>query len=75
MDTRQIRFVANRPGLNEQSASKPGPILKTLPDWYRNAERFATDPATGKPRELPNGGGKIPTWKACPAVFDVMGSG
>lgn len=24
---------------------------------------------------MPDGGGKIPTWKACPAVFDVMGSG
>jgi hypothetical protein len=33
------------------------------------------NPATGKPWELPDGGGKIPTWKACPAVFDVMGSG
>jgi hypothetical protein len=24
---------------------------------------------------MPDGSGKIPTWKACPAVFDVMGSG
>lgn len=75
MDTRKIRFVSNRPWLTEASASKPGPIIKTLPDWYRRADRFAIDPETGKPWQMPGGGGKIPTWKACPAVFDVMGTG
>ena len=50
-------------------------MIKTLPDWYRKADRFAMNPATGTPWERPDGGGKIPTWKACPAVFDVMGSG
>lgn len=75
MDTKKIKFVANRPWLNEDSASKPGPIIKTLPDWYRNAERYHTDPVTGKPLEAPVIGGKSPTFKACPAVFDVMGSG
>lgn len=75
MDTQKIKFVANRPWLTEESASKPGPMQKTLPDWYRKADRFAINPATGKPWEMPDGGGKIPTWKACPAVFDVMGTG
>lgn len=75
MDTKKIRFVANRPWLNEQSFSRPVPIAKTIPEWYRQADRFAKDPATGKYWEMPNIGGKIPTWKACPAVFDVMGSG
>ncbi|MCP5144550.1 MAG: hypothetical protein H6978_06970 [Gammaproteobacteria bacterium] len=75
MDTKNIKFVSNRPWLNEQSASKPGPIIKTLPEWYRQADRFAINPETGKPWELPDGGGKIPTWKACPAVFDIMGTG
>lgn len=75
MDTRKIRFVKNRPWLTEQSASRPGPIIKTLPDWYRQADRFDMDPLTGKPLEAPDGSGKYPTFKACPAVFDVMGSG
>lgn len=75
MDTRKIRFVSNRPWLTDASASKPGPVIKTLPDWYRKADRFAIDRSTGKPWEMPDGGGKIPTWKACPAVFDVMGAG
>ncbi len=75
MDTQKMKFVSNRPWLNEESASKPGPIIKTLPDWYRKADRFAMNPMTEKPWEAPDGSGKIPTWKACPAVFDVMGSG
>ena len=75
MDTQKIRFVKNMPWLTEDSPSKPGPIIKTLPGWYRNADRFNMDPNTGKPYEAPDGGGKLPTFKACPAVFDVMGSG
>ena len=75
MDTQKIKFVKNMPWLNESSASKPGPIIKTLPGWYRNADRYNMDPRTGKPYEPPDGSGKLPTFKACPAVFDVMGSG
>jgi len=75
VDTKKIKFVSNRPWLTKESISKPEPILKTIPEWYRNADRFARDPATGKHWEMPKTGGKIPTWKACPAVFDVMGSG
>ncbi|HUF73964.1 MAG TPA: hypothetical protein VMR74_13825 [Gammaproteobacteria bacterium] len=75
MDTRKIRFVSNRPWLNDESASRPEPISKTIPDWYRKADRFAVNPETGKPWETPDGGGKIPTWKACPAMFDAMSSG
>ncbi len=75
METKKIRFVSNRPWLTEDSASKPGPMIKTLPEWYRRADRHAVNPETGKPWQLPDGGGKIPTWKACPAVFDIMGTG
>jgi hypothetical protein len=75
VDTRKIKFVSNRPWLTETSVSRPAPIMKTLPEWYRKADRFAMNPETGKPWEMPDGSGKIPTWKACPAVFDVMGSG
>lgn len=75
MDTQKAKFVINRPWLNAESDSKPLPALKTIPEWYRNADRFAVNPMTQKPWELPNGQGKIPTWKACPAVYDIMGSG
>lgn len=75
MESKKIKFVSNRPWLTPDSPSKPGPILKTIPTWYKEADRFAVNMVTGKPWELPNDGGKIPTWKACPAVYDVMGSG
>jgi hypothetical protein len=68
-----IKFVSNRPWLSKDSDSKPEPIIKTIPDWYRKADRFAKKP-DGEFWENP-GGGKIPTWKACPAIFDIMGTG
>jgi hypothetical protein len=68
-----IKFVSNKSWLNEDSPSKPGPVLKTIPDWYRNADRFAMRP-DGEHWVGPDGG-KIPTWKACPAIYDIMGSG
>lgn len=68
-----IKFVSNRSWLNEDSQSKPSPVIKSIPDWYKNADRYAT---------MPNGdywispdGGKVVTWKACPAIYDIMGTG
>jgi hypothetical protein len=75
VDTQKIRFVANRYWLTQESVSRPEPAIKTIPEWYRKAARFVPDTTTGKPLEMPDGGGKVPTWKACPAVFDVMGTG
>ena len=68
-----ISFVSNRPWLTEESKSRPVPIIKTIPDWYRQADRFAKKPE-GEFWQGPDGG-KIPTWKACPAIFDIMGTG
>lgn len=68
-----IKFISNRPWLSTESKSLPTPILKTLPEWYKNADRFARKP-DGEHWSGPDGG-KIPTWKACPAIYDIMGSG
>jgi hypothetical protein len=75
LETQKIKFVRNRPWLTLDSDSAPKPTIKTIPDWYRKADRFAQNPVTGKAWEMPDGTGKIPTWKACPAVFDIMGTG
>lgn len=75
LNTQTIRFIANRPWLDANSPSRPEPIARTLPDWYRRADLHVMNPATGLPHQRPADGGKIPTWKSCPAVFDVMGSG
>lgn len=69
-----IKFIRNRPWLAKDSSSVPKPTIKTLPDWYRKADRFAIN-SNGEHWQDPMIGGKIPTWKACPAVFDIMGAG
>ena len=70
-----IKFVKNRPWLTLDSDSAPKPTIKTLPEWYRKADRFAINPHTNEHWQDPMIGGKVPTWKACPAIFDVMGTG
>lgn len=82
-----ISFINNKPWVNQDSISKPEPVIKSIPDWFREADRFAKDPNTGEyykaPKTIcpfPKPGttddyGKIPTWKACPAIFDIMGTG
>lgn len=72
---RLIKFVKNRPWLTEKSDSVPKPTIKTIPDWYRKGDRFAVREDTGEYWKNPMDGGKIPTWKACPAIFDIMGTG
>lgn len=75
METHKIQFVANRPWLTPESTSCPKPIIKTIPEWYRKADRFAVNPHTGEYWKSPQDGGRIPTWKACPSLFDIMGTG
>lgn len=74
MNVEKIKFIANRKWLKKDSDFKPVSILKTIPEWYRKADRFAKIPGTNKFFIGPDKG-KIPTWKACPAVFDIMGTG
>jgi hypothetical protein len=68
-----IKFVSNRPWLKKDDMSAPGPIMKTIPEWYRKADRFAKklDGSFWEGTDK----GKVPTWKACPAIFDIMGTG
>ena len=70
----EIKFISNRPWLDENSISKPEPVIKTIPEWYRTADRNYKHPHTGEDF-IGQDGGKIVTWKGCPAIYDVMGSG
>ncbi len=77
-----IIFRSFRPWLNNESNSVPLPTHKTMPKWYKDADRFAIHPitkdyykATKEVCPFPRQGttddyGKIPTWKACPAIMD-----
>jgi hypothetical protein len=69
----KIRFVANRNWLSKEDYSAPQPSSKSLPSWYVSADRFAKD-SDGNHHVGPDGG-KILTWKSCPAIYDVLTSG
>ncbi len=83
----KIIFRSYKDWLNKESPSVPSPTQNTIPDWYKNADRFFKDPITKKhypaskeicpfPKEgTENDYGKIPTWKACPAIMDSFLTG
>ena len=68
-----IEFISNRYWLKENSESRPQSMTKLIPDWYRQADRFAKTP-NGEYWIGPDTG-KVPTWKACPALLDIMTTG
>lgn len=69
----KIKFISNRHWLSNEGPSTPLPVSKTLPEWYKEADRYAKMPFGGA--YVGPDGGKIPTWKACPAMYDIMSSG
>jgi len=73
VDKHKIIFKAARAWLSEDSKSAPKPIIRSIPEWYRKADRYAKD--FKDDFIIGPDQGKIPTWKACPAMFDIMGTG
>jgi hypothetical protein len=69
----KIKFISNRGWLSREAPSAPEPISKSLPEWYKDADRFYKGP-NGTTYVGPDGG-KIPTWKACPAIYDIFITG
>jgi hypothetical protein len=79
-------FRSFRPWLNKESKSVPSSTQEVVPNWYKDADRFAKMP-NGEyykaPKDIcpfPKEGttddyGKIPTWKACPAILDAFLTG
>lgn len=79
-------FRSFKPWLNKESKSVPRPTQSEIPQWYKDADRFAKDPS-GQYYKAPKGicpfpkegttddYGKIPTWKACPAIMDAFSTG
>lgn len=71
---KKIKFTNNMPDLNENSKSCPSPSIKNLPEWYMLADKF-TKNIFNSDRNVKNSNQKIPTWKACPGIFDAMTAG
>jgi hypothetical protein len=69
----KIKFISNRVWLSEEHPSAPKPTSKDLPNWYISADRFCKRPG-GETYVHPDGS-KEPSWKACPALYDVLTTG
>lgn len=80
------KFSSYRPWLTKDSPSVPSTTQSVIPQWYKDADRFAKDPAgqyykaNKQVCPFPKEGttddyGKIPTWKACPAIMDAFSTG
>ena len=74
VDTHNIEFINERSWLTKDSISCPSPAFKNISNWYKDGDRFVKDPHSEDFYVSPDKG-KIPTWKACPAIFDVVTSG
>jgi len=86
MKLSKIIFRSSRPWLNKDSTSVPTSTHSVMPKWYKEADRFAKMPSGEyykAPKAIcpfPKEGtvddfGKIPTWKACPAIMDSFSTG
>lgn len=82
----KVIFRSFRPWLNKDSSSVPSTTQSTIPEWYKEADRFAKMPngeyykANKNICPFPKEGttddyGMIPTWKACPAILDAFFTG
>ena len=79
-------FKPYKAWLNKNSTTSPVPTQKEIPVWYKDADRFFKMPngeyykASKEVCPFPKEGttddyGKIPTWKACPAIMDAFSTG
>ena len=69
-----IKFHNRKAWLTKDSPSAPSATGGILPDWYKKASRYVQGP-DGKDIIDPMMGGKMPNWKACPAMYDVLTTG
>lgn len=72
--SKKITFIADSYSINpDERETNPEPIVKTIPDWYKKADRYYKGP-DGKNYKDENGH-NIHSWKSCPVVYDGMGTG
>ena len=73
MKSNLISFLANRHWLNKDGQFNPKPASRLIPKWYAVADRFFKNEKNEY--LIDQDGGKIPTWKSCPALLDAFTSG
>lgn len=74
MKASKITFIADSYAVDpNDNETDPGPIVKTIPEWYKEAPRYYKDPS-GKNYKDPEGN-NVHSWKSCPVLYDGMGTG
>jgi hypothetical protein len=68
----KIVFHSNKIYNKEKFA--PVPAGKKMPQWWQDSELYVKDPS-GNPYAGQNGIGKMPSFKACPAMLDTFTTG
>lgn len=83
----KIIFRPSKPWVGKNDENAPSPTQSLMPNWYKEADRFAKNPLTGEyykatkevcpfPKEgTTDDYGLIPTWKSCPAILDSFITG
>jgi hypothetical protein len=70
----KIFFHSNREYSLYSKEDHPEPSSKFIPKWYSDADKYVKDPNTGE--HVTNyDGGKMPSFKACPAMLDIYTTG
>lgn len=70
----KIVFHSNRIYNNYSEKFNPIPTKNSIPTWYTSASKYEIDENSGDPL-LKYDGGRLPTFKACPALLDIFTSG
>jgi len=69
-----IIFHSTKHYNNKNGDFAPSPSAKVLPKWWHDAEVYVKDPF-GNPVANWNGEGRMPSFKACPAILDTFTTG
>lgn len=75
MNNNVIKFFANKPWLDKDSLSAPSPTVKSIPDWYKKADRYIKNKDGSFVPDIFNNGEKQLSWKSCPSLLDIMSTG
>lgn len=70
----KIIFHSNRIYNNYSEKFNPIPTKNNIPNWYTSANKYEIDEKNGQVL-LKYDGGRIPTFKSCPALLDIFTSG
>jgi hypothetical protein len=74
MNSKKIVFIADSYSVDpKDNFSDPGPISKSIPEWYLSVDRYYKDPSGKNYKD--QDGNNIHSWKSCPVVYDGMSSG